>query len=110
MTFASLLIDSVTVFPWTGGADDGYGSVEDAFGAGVATTGRLQQDEMSESLIDRDTRVSRFTLFLPAATAITATSEVEVDAVRYRVDGDPKLVQDASGSHHIEARVERITG
>jgi hypothetical protein len=108
VSFTSLLIDSVTVFNLVEGAGDRYGDPTETFGAGVVVSGRLEQTEQREFLNDRDTRVSDFRLFLPAATVITATSEVVIEGDRFRVNGDPAVVQDSAGPHHLEVMLERI--
>jgi hypothetical protein len=108
MTFSSLLIHSVTIFPFVAGADDRYGDATDGFGSGVTVSGRINQVETTETEIDRDTRIIRAKLYLMPGTAIAATSEVVHGANRYRVDGEPKIAYDSSGAHHLEVELLRI--
>jgi hypothetical protein len=110
VSFTSLLVDSVTIYPLVEGSGDRYGDPTETFGTGVIVAGRLEQTEQREFLNDRDTRVSDFRLFLPSTAVISATSEVQVGAERYRVNGDPAVVQDSTGPHHLEVMLERLGG
>ena len=108
MTFQGLLIHQVVIYPWEEGADDTYGGVEDAFGTAVAVSARVVQTGQEEDEIDRDTRYRTAKVFLPPGTAITGTSEVAHGSTRYRVQGEPKIVYDSDGEHHIEAELREV--
>jgi hypothetical protein len=49
-------------------------------------------------------------VFLPAETPITALSTIVWDSRSFRVDGEPDIVDGATGPHHVEARLVEILG
>ena len=112
MSFDSLLAHSVTVF--TDGIDpvaDRYGNeVPDTDLTGVTTPGRIEQNSADEDIIDRDTRVTTFTLFLPKEIIISALSRVSWDGRDFRVTGEPEVVYGAADPHHIEAVLTEVLG
>lgn len=108
MSFQSLLIHTVIVYNRTDGTADRYGNPTDAFDSGTTVSGRVEPTDSNEFENDRDTRVSRFRIFLLPSVVISATSEVVYGAERYRVEGEPRAFADGAGPHHIEAVLERI--
>jgi hypothetical protein len=110
MSFASLLIHTVTVYPYSPGTEDRYGNPTDDWGAGVATPARVDSDATSEDLMSRDTRHTLFTVFLPATVTINALSKVEWDGRTLQVVGEPAQLNDAVGVQHIEAVCEVFEG
>jgi len=111
MTLESLLIHSVTIYPVTeNGTTDRYGNPEAVEGSGVTYPARVQQETSTEDLINRDTRATTYTMFLPPDAAIDALSIVEFDGRRMRVVGEPEVANDGIGPHHIEAALEVFAG
>jgi head-tail adaptor len=110
MSFDGLLIHTVTVYPWSGGTEDRYGNATEGWGTGVQYPARVEQDTSAETLIDRDTRHSIYTVFLPPTAAVTALSKIDYGGRTLQVVGDPDEVADAIGVHHIEAVAEAFSG
>lgn len=111
MSFQSLLIDSVTVYTQADDTTDIFGNPTDDFGSGTAYRARVEQVGASE--IDnglRDTRSSLYNVYLEAGAVVGALDEITWGGERHRVRGDPDVVSDGVGSHHIELVMERING
>ncbi len=108
--FTGLLIDTIIVYPVTDGSTDRYGNSIPTEGSGVAYPARVQQDSSTEALLDRDTRHTRYKVFLPPAAVIDALSVVEFEGRMMRVVGEPKIVQDGIGPHHGEVVLEHFEG
>jgi hypothetical protein len=64
-----------------------------------------------EDLSNVDTVISRWRLFAPIGTTLSATDGVIADGVLYEVDGDPQPWTDQRGRpHHLECLLRRATG
>lgn len=111
MTFDALLIHTVTVFnPSVDVSMNRYGDEELEWDDGTVVRARVQQDDAEEIIINRDTRVTTYTAFLPYGTTISALSIVEWDTRRFRVVGRPDVVDGLSAPHHLEAKLEEVEG
>ncbi len=110
MSYDGLLIHTVTVYPWSGGTEDRYGNPIDAWGTGVEYPARVQQDTSAETLINRDTRQSVYTVFLPPTAVVTALSKIEYNGRTLQVVGDPDEVADSMSTHHKEIVAEAFSG
>ena len=110
MSFEQLLIHTVTVYPWAGNTEDRYGNLSEAWGSGVDYPARVQQDTSAETLINRDTRQTVYTVFLPASAVITALSKIDYGSRTLMVVGDPDQVADSIGVHHLEVIAEGFEG
>jgi head-tail adaptor len=110
MSLDSLLIHTVTIYPWAGNVEDRYGNLDEAWGAGVEYPARVQQENTAEDLINRDTRHSVYTVFLPPTAAITALSKIDYAGRTLMVVGDPDEVADGVGTHHLECVAEVFDG
>ena len=106
MSFASLLIDSVTIGQRTAGAADDYGNPTVTFPPDAAVPARVQQVGVAgrtrEILGGRDTTVTWYHVFLPAGTSVDAFDRINWEGNVYEVDGVPEAIDDGSGAHHIE--------
>ena len=107
MSFSSLLIHTVTIQNLVAGTTDRYGNETPVWDAGVTSKARVQQDERvtrtKEELIDRDTRETRFLVFLPASAPVTALSRFIWGTRTLNVYGEPVIRHDGVGNHHMEA-------
>ncbi len=110
MSFEALLIDTVTVYTTSDGTTDKYGNAIADESSGTDYPARVQQESSTENLQDRDTRRTMYKVFLPADAAITALDVVEYQSLQMRVVGDPAVVQNGVGPHHIEAVLEHFAG
>lgn len=93
-----------------GGRDD-YGNATDGRPQTTATRCELQQTTRGEG--DQGEPVATgWRLFLPAGTLVDAGDTVEVDGIRYEVDGDPwRARSPVTGTEtHVEATVTRTAG
>lgn len=109
MTYEGLLIHTIEVFNPTVGTEDRYGDEIPGVDAGTSESARIQQNESSEDIIDRDTRITTFTAFLTTATVMTALSRVEWDGRTFRVSGEPAIRDNAIGPHHVEATLVEVS-
>lgn len=112
MSFASLLIHSVDITTPTAtpSSTDKYGNVTYTTSTASGVPARVQETGSSESLVDRDTRVTDYLVFLPAGTAITSLSTVVWQSRAFRVRGDPTIVDGGAAPHHVEATLQEVTG
>ena len=114
MSFSDLLIHTITIFNRTAGSTDIYGDDVETFDAGTAVAARVQQDERvtrtKEALIDRDTRETRFLVFLLPSVTVDALSRFVWGTRTMNVEGEPKVLYDRSGPHHIEAQAIEFRG
>lgn len=116
MTFSNLLHQTVTIYNKTEDPDDvdRYGNPATTE-VGTSSAAWVQPLESRlggsrELDVDRETRLSHFIIFLPVTTSITGTSEVAYNDQRYRVLGEPRVIDDATGPHHLEADLEQLSG
>jgi hypothetical protein len=115
MSFLTLLIDSVEITTPTStvATSDRYGNPQltTVVNTYAARVQQLQpQFGGGEDLRLRDTRVSTFTVFLPAGAVVDGLSTILWEGRTLRVDGEPATVQDGVGGHHIELKAEEILG
>lgn len=110
MSYDSLLIDTVTVFNPSSDSEDRYGNPIQELDDGTVERARVQQMAADEDLRDRDTRVTRYRVFLISDTTATSLSVIEWNGRQHRVVGEPAKVADGIGVHHVEAAMEGIEG
>lgn len=91
---------------------DRYGSSALTYPAyGRDVKGWLSQTGTAEPQQNaRDPLVTDLVLFLPAGTAITGYSRVIIDDATYTVEGHPHEAWSPSGEHHLEVRLQEVTG
>ena len=102
MSYASLLIDSVTIGKRTTGAANIYGDLGVTFPPSAAVAARVQQTKDEEVLGGRDTTLTWYLVFLPAGVDVDAYDRINWEGGTYEVDAAPKHVDDGTGAHHIE--------
>ena len=116
MSFASLLIHSVTISNPTTSGIDRYGNPAPGASVDVVETVRIEMPDRrkvsgtEERLKDRDTRITRYRMFALPTSAVTALSTITWEGKSMRVDGKPSLMQDSTGPHHVEAYLTEIEG
>jgi hypothetical protein len=111
MSFEDLLIHTVTVFnPTTIDSSGRYGDEELVFDAGTVMTGRVDLGASNEQTVDRDTSVTQATLFLLPTVVISSLSYWTWDGRKFRVSGEPKMLYDGVGEHHLEVASEEVRG
>jgi hypothetical protein len=96
----------------TSATADRYGSASVTFAAaGRTVMGWVSQTAAEEPQSDlRDPLVTSLVLFLPPDTAITGRDRVILDDVTYTVEGTPHRAWRPSGEHHLEVRLQEVTG
>lgn len=72
--------------------------------------GWIQQTSSTETVNDRDVRVTRTMLFSDSTPTLTALERIEFNGRTYRVDGPPNHLTDPSGYHHTEAGLLLVEG
>ena len=114
MTYDGLLIDTVVIFnPDEDSSGEDYSRYGDEgldFDGGTSSKALVQQQGSTEDIIDRDTRVQTFKVFLPAEATLTALSYLVWEGRRLRLNGEPWVVDGRSGPHHIEATCQEVVG
>jgi hypothetical protein len=109
MSFTQLLIHTVVVYnPTSTTTDPRYGDEVLVMDAGTTVKGRVDVESSTETLNDRDTRVTKAKLFLDPDVVISALSEWTWSGRRFRVNGEPITYYDSASPHHIEAESEEI--
>ena len=114
MSYTSLLIHSVTVKQRVPGATDRYGNETNAYDAGTVYPARVQQLDVGgqgrELLVGRDTRQTWFEVFLPPNANLDALSLIDWNGKSLQADGEPSVVYDSTGPHHIQAVCRQVEG
>jgi len=115
LTFASLLIHTVTIRNVSQGAQGGrYGDPVPNAPVDVVETVRIQParrlDFFVEELRNRDTSRTLFTMFALPTSTVTYLSTVIWGTRTFNVRARPAMVVDGVGNHHVEALLEEVEG
>lgn len=112
MTFASLLIDTITVYLLSEvPPDNRYGDPTPSFDGGTAYSARVQpasEDELQDGI--QDTRVQLLKVFTQADAVVNSTATIDYLGDLYEVEGDVELFEDGVGPHHLEFHMRRTEG
>ena len=106
-----LLPHTVTLVTVVEGASvDRYGNpvTEETETAGVRAY--VQPSSASEDIINRDTRVTDYNVFLLSSASVDGLSKIIWEGLTLAVDGEPARFDTPSGPHHIEVKAQRIDG
>jgi hypothetical protein len=81
-------------------------------GAPVSVYGYLHQVQTDETLVDRDTVVSKWTCYLPAGTAISHLDYINFEGQKFQVNGEPHKVWNPrrAVTSHIEVDLIVVNG
>lgn len=112
MSFPALLIHTVTISnPSLDGGSDRYGNPTETF-TSITSRARVEQLKGDEEIVNRDTRITQYRIYLPAAVSVSALSTLvwEDEAKNLRANAEPDLVYGFGGQHHIELPCEEVTG
>lgn len=116
MGYLDLLIHTVTVTnPKATGTTDRYGNLV-ADTESFTEAARVEPGEGSgrgpseEILINRDTRITRFKIFLRSDTHVNGLSTLVWEGRSLRVDGEPRRFDGRNSPHHVEVDAEEILG
>lgn len=112
MSIAALLTQPLQVQAVGGSGTDEYGNATPgAVGDPVTEFGFLEQKDTTEYLDGRQTVVSRWTMFLPANSTVTATGFIAYGEQRFQVDGEPWHVYNprTRAVDHIEAKLTVVS-
>lgn len=111
MTYESLLIHDVMIFnPVDSTGTDRYGNELELWDTGTLVSARVDEKSSSEDVIDRETRKKQYTVFFTKEAPVSALSFLTWDGHELRVNGEPKMMYDAVGPHHLEAECEEVLG
>ncbi len=113
MSLARLMSQPLTVQAMGSTTQDAYGDwIPGAVGAPVAVSGYLEQSSSVEFVLNRDTTVTTWKAYLPAATVITPLSLVNFQAQVFQVDGEPWDVWNprTKAVDHIECKLIVVAG
>lgn len=112
MSIRRLLNQPLTVQSVAGTATDEYGNTIPApVGDPVPTVGYLEQKDTIEYLLDRETVVSKWKVFLPAGTAIGPMDYVNFNSQKFQVDGEPEHLWNprTKSVSHIECKLTVVS-
>lgn len=70
----------------------------------------MQPESSDEDVVQQDRTTSRWRLFLPAGSDMTAKDRWRFNGVDYEVDGEVQSWRVRGREHHIEARLIRVSG
>lgn len=106
------LTQEATITPRNVEVTDELGNVVLTAGAPTSTIGLAQQAGESDRRDDQDLSVGDWWVFLPAGTAVAATSKIEIGGLTLEVVGRPRQPINALTGHvsHIEARCRLVEG
>lgn len=91
------------------GSDDRYGNATDQE-ASVAARAYMQPVSGTEDIVNRDTRITRWNVFLQPTESLNGLSKITWEGVTYRVVGEPRRFDTPAGAHHYEVTAESIHG
>lgn len=112
MSLAALLIHTVTIAnPSVDGGADRYGNPTETT-TSTTSKARVEQLKADEEIVNRDTRLTGYRVYLPADTDVDALSVLTwVDQGKtLRAIGEPNIVYGARGVHHLELPCEEVQG
>lgn len=112
MTLFRLMTQALTVQTMGPTTVDAYGNaVVGALGAPVAVSGFLEQKDTIEFVDARQTTVSKWTVYLPATTAIHPMDYINFNAQRFQVEGEPWHVYNprTQAVSHIQCKLTVVT-
>lgn len=112
MSIERLLNQPLTIQTVAGTTTDEYGNtVPTPVGAPVAALGYLEQKDTIEFLLDRQTVVSKWKVFLLASAVIGPMDYVNFNAQRFQVDGEPEHLWNprTKSVSHIECKLTVAT-
>jgi hypothetical protein len=108
--FTALLVHEISVSNEAAfTSDDRYGNPVFAYEI-TTEQARVEPVGSQEDLVDRDTRITRFRLFLGPSTAVNGKSTFTWDGRSFRVDGEPRAFYGAAALHHFECDASEILG
>jgi len=113
MLFEPLLVDNVVIFNLVSGGTTRFGDSVPAYDAGTAAKARVQQLPPlagAEETEARDTRTTRFTVYLLPTAVISGTSHITWEGKTLLIEGEPAIHKDQSGAHHIECNAKEVRG
>jgi hypothetical protein len=114
MTYTGLLIHTVEIFNeedlTSSSTTDRYGNLIVEEVTGVTEPARVQEISADEEIVNRDTTVTAYRIFLLASSVVTELSRVVWEGRSYRVKGVPWVVDGRLGPHHVEAILQEVRG
>lgn len=112
MSIGRLLTQPLLVQSVNGPGVDEYGNpAPGEAGPPVTEYGFLEQKDTTETVLDRQTVVSRWKVYLPKDSTVTATGYITFDGKRFQVDGEPWRVFNPRRQvvDHVEANLTVVT-
>lgn len=110
MSFTSLLVHQITITNPVDTTDtDRYGNPvpgEESFD----TVARMQPVTSAEDIVDRDTRITAYLVFLKPGTNVSALSTITWEGRSFRVHGEPRTFTGRRTAHHIELDAQEVLG
>lgn len=107
MTLAGLLSETVAVVRYAAATDE-YGNTQPGAETRVEYPGRLEQLQTDELLMDQDTVITDWRVFLPAGADITPYDRLEARGNLFEVVGLPNEHHTPRGPHHLEVHLRWV--
>jgi hypothetical protein len=111
MTVRSLTRQPLTIVPSVQNDVDEYGNAVVGAAAGVAEFGFLEMKSSQETLLNRDTTVTKWHAILRPDSVVTALSTITFEGQTFQVDGEPWHVFNPRTAvvSHIEVDLTVVT-
>ena len=112
MSLQKLMNQPLTIQTVSGTTIDAYGNtIPGPLGPPTATVGYLELKETIEYLLDRETVVSKWKVFLPANTVVAYRDFVTFQAQKFEIDGEPWHVYNPRTQQvsHLEANLTVVS-
>jgi hypothetical protein len=112
MSLHRLMNQPLTVQTVGATSTDSYGNaVLGPVGSPVVALGFLEEKDTIEYQLNRETSVSKWTAYLPAATAIGPMDYINFNAQQFQVSGEPHHVYNprVGSVSHIECKLIEVT-
>jgi hypothetical protein len=94
-----------------GDYESGAGTETTVEGCYVQSRGSVNSRYSQEQTGLRDTVVTSLIVYAPPGADIRPTSRIEFQGIRYQVEGEPAVWDDARGRpHHLEVSMQRVEG
>lgn len=112
MSLTSLLTETIRRHRYPV-VDDEYGNpvLDYTNPSTVTLRGRLEQTSASEEIVDRDTRISDWRIFLHPTADVAALDRIQdADGRLFDVVGTPQPQRAPRGLHHLQVQLRLVEG
>lgn len=101
---------SIEIIPITRDDIDDYGNEVETEGTPVPTEARRDQLSSTEDVVDRDQQARTFRYFLKPTVVVNGRDLIRDDGQLHKIIGEPEVISNQLGPHHIEVLTELTDG